>query len=117
MTVSIAQLEREGKVITLNFTIANEDGTRWRIGNDLGKGPTDYSVGGLSLVDAGNAKRYLPGRTGHFTCLCSTTGGSVAIEENQSLPFYAMFAAPPPDVTKVHIEIPGFGILSDVPIA
>ncbi|MEV4221507.1 hypothetical protein [Nonomuraea sp. NPDC049725] len=117
MTVTITQLQREGKMTTLSLTISNEDGPSWRIGNDLGKGPTDYTVGGLSLVDAGNAKRYRPGRTGHFACLCSTTSGSVVIDEGESLPFYATFAAPPPDVTKVHVEVPGFGIMSDVPIA
>ncbi|WP_156325590.1 hypothetical protein, partial [Nonomuraea sp. SBT364] len=54
MTVAITQLQREGKMTTLNLTITNEDGPSWRISNDLGKGPTDYTVGGLSLVDAGN---------------------------------------------------------------
>jgi hypothetical protein len=116
MTVAITQLQREGRMTTLNFTITNEGGPSWRVGNDLGEGATDYTVGGLSLVDAGNAKRYRPGRTGRFTCLCSTTSGSVVIEEGESLPFYATFAAPPPDVTKVHVEVPSFGIMSDVPI-
>ncbi|MBE1592291.1 hypothetical protein ACFPOI_16765 [Nonomuraea angiospora] len=117
MTLVITQLRREGKTTTLNFTLTHEDGPAWRIGHDLGQGPLDYTVGGISLVDTGNAKRYRPGRTGTKSCLCSETSGGKPIEEGRSYPFYAMFAAPPPEVTKVHIEIPQFGIITDVPIS
>ncbi|MEV0624128.1 hypothetical protein AB0I81_63210 [Nonomuraea sp. NPDC050404] len=117
MSVAITQLRREGKTTTLNFTLTHEDGPAWRIGNDMGDSVTDYTLGGVSLVDTGNAKRYRPGRTGANKCLCSETSGGRPIEEGKGYPFYAMFAAPPPEVTKVHIEIPQFGIMANVPIS
>ncbi|MFC4007378.1 hypothetical protein ACFOY2_09100 [Nonomuraea purpurea] len=117
MTVAITKLQRSGKVTTLNFTITHEKGASWRINNDMGESPVDNTVGGISLIDAGNAKRYRPGRTGNNRCLCSAVSGGLAIEPGKSYSLYATFAAPPPDVTKVNIELPVFGILSDVPIS
>ena len=50
------------------------------------------------------------------TCLCSSTR-SLSIDKGDSRSFYAIFAAPPPDVTKANIEIPRMGTFIDVPIS
>src|SRR5690606_19513984 len=49
--VSIDQLDREGKVVTLNFSITNLNDREWQVGSDLGHQVGDWSVGGVSLID------------------------------------------------------------------
>src|SRR5690606_20203842 len=119
--VSIHQLHRAGRVVTLNFSITNLGKEEVWIGDMLGQLSGDRSVGGVSLIDPVNAKRYRPGRTGDDvtepgTCLCSPTDG-VYIDGGKTHYFYATFAAPPPDVTEVNIEIPSVGTITDVPIS
>lgn len=119
--VSIEQLHREGRVVTLNFTLTKLKGGMWRINDAMGQWNWDFSIGGVSLIDPVNAKRYRPGRTGDDvtepgTCLCSPTDG-VYIDGGKTHYFYATFAAPPPDVTEVNIEIPHVGTITDVPIS
>ncbi|SDR13378.1 hypothetical protein [Thermostaphylospora chromogena] len=119
--VSIDQLDREGKVVTLNFSITNLNDREWQVSSDLGHQIGDWSVGGVSLIDPVNAKRHRPGRTGDTdvtkdgTCLCSTTH-SVFIRPGETHSFYAVFAAPPPEVTAVHVEIPRMGTFTNVPL-
>src|SRR5690606_28145099 len=107
--VSIHQLHRAGRGVTLNFSSTNLGKEEVWMGEMLGRLTGDRSVGGVSRIDPVNAKRYRRGRTGADvtepgTCLCSPTDG-VYIAGGKTHYSHATLAAPPPDVTEVNIEI------------
>ncbi|WP_327109129.1 hypothetical protein [Nonomuraea glycinis] len=114
----VTALKRQGKTVTLNWTITVVDG-EVNIHNGMGSATLDYSVSGVSLIDPVNAKRYRVARNGTGSdaqCVCSDTQGNF-LKKGQTVTLYALFAAPPADVTKVNIEMPMIGVLTDVPIS
>ncbi|TXK43367.1 lipoprotein [Nonomuraea sp. C10] len=116
--VEITGLLRQGKTATLNWTITGLEGS-FNVHNGMGGGVFDYSVSGVSLIDPVNAKRYRVARNGtddKAECVCSGTQGEF-LEKDESASLYAVFAAPPADVTKVNIEMPQIGVFTDVPIS
>ncbi|GAB2917429.1 hypothetical protein ACFMQL_19715 [Nonomuraea fastidiosa] len=116
--VDITSLRRQGKTASLTWTITATEG-KVNVHNGLGKGPLDLTVSKVSLIDPVNAKRYRVARNGtteDAECVCSGTQGQF-LEPGESSTLYAVFAAPPPEVTKVDIEMPMFGVLDDVPIS
>ncbi|MFG1698443.1 hypothetical protein [Nonomuraea sp. NPDC049309] len=116
--VDITSLRRQGKTASLTWTITATEG-KVNVHNGLGRGPLDLTVSNVSLIDPVNAKRYRVARNGttkDAECVCSGTQGQF-LEPGESSTLYAVFAAPPPDVTKVDIEMPMFGVLNDVPIS
>ncbi|MFC5834496.1 hypothetical protein [Nonomuraea insulae] len=116
--VDITSLKRQGRTVTLNWMITATDG-KVNMHNGMGTGTLDYTVSGVSLIDPVNAKRYRVARNGtgeDAKCVCSGTQGQF-MEPEQASSLYAVFAAPPPDVTKVNIEMPMIGVFTDVPIS
>lgn len=114
----VTSLKRQGKTVTLNWTITVVDG-EVNIHNGMGSATLDYSVSGVSLIDPVNAKRYRVARNGTGSdaqCVCSDTQGNF-LKKGQTVTLYALFAAPPADVTKINIEMPMIGVLTDVPIS
>lgn len=114
----ITALKRQGRTVTLNWTVTSLEG-RVNLHNGLSTGPLDLTVSGVSLIDPVNAKRYRVARNGtgpDAECVCSRTQGNF-LEKGNSAALYAVFAAPPPDVTKVNVEIPTFGVITDVPLS
>ncbi|MET8001536.1 hypothetical protein [Nonomuraea glycinis] len=114
----VTVLKRQGKTITLNWTLTVVDG-EVNMHNGMGSATLDYSVSGVSLIDPVNAKRYRVARNGTGSdaeCVCSDTQGEF-LKKGQTVTLYALFAAPPADVTKVNIEMPMIGVLTDVPIS
>ncbi|KAB8197539.1 hypothetical protein FH608_003020 [Nonomuraea phyllanthi] len=114
----INELKRQGRTLTLTWRVTATDG-RVVLGTGLGTGPTDYTVSGVSLIDPVNAKRYRVARNGpgqDAECVCSATMGN-RLETGEASTLYAVFAAPPPDVTKINIEMPMIGVFTDVPIS
>ncbi|MFI7417363.1 lipoprotein [Nonomuraea sp. NPDC049684] len=116
--VEITALTRQGRTVTLNWTITAVEG-KVNVHNGLGGGSLDYTVSNVSLIDPVNAKRYRVARNGtaaDATCVCSGTQGQF-LEAGQASTLYAVFAAPPPEVAKVNVEMPMLGVLTDVPLA
>ncbi|GGT03537.1 hypothetical protein ACFFV7_10475 [Nonomuraea spiralis] len=116
--VEITSLKREGRTVTLNWTVTAIEG-KVNLHNGLGTGTLDYSVANVSLIDPVNAKRYRVARNGtgpDAKCVCSGTQGQF-LEAGNASTLYAVFAAPPPEVTKVNVEMPMMGVLSDVPLS
>ncbi|MCG5217523.1 hypothetical protein [Streptosporangium sp. KLBMP 9127] len=120
--VAVTELRREGKLATVHFTMGVAKGERWQIAYALrAEGKTVFNVSGVSLIDTANAKRYRTAFSGATAdsegdCVCSSVQG-IFLSEGESHSFYASFAAPPPDVTKINVEIPRFGVFSDVPLS
>ncbi|WP_214321036.1 hypothetical protein [Nonomuraea sediminis] len=116
--VDITLLQRQGKLVSLNISVTALDG-KVSLHGQMGNDPGDLTLGRVSLIDTVNGKRYRVARNGtgaDAACICSTTQG-VWPEKGQTASLYAVFGAPPPDVTKVNIEMPPFGVFTDVPLS
>ncbi|MFI7638691.1 hypothetical protein [Nonomuraea sp. NPDC049400] len=114
----IISLKRQGRTLTLNWTVTATDG-KVNVHNSMGASPLDFSVSNVSLIDPVNAKRYRVARNGtgeDAKCVCSGTQGQF-LEPGETSTLYAVFAAPPADVTKINIEMPMIGVFTDVPIS
>ncbi|WP_067168962.1 hypothetical protein [Microtetraspora niveoalba] len=120
LTVEITGLKRQGRLATLTWTVTNTGAKRWQMSSGMGDTPggLGLTVAGVNLVDPVNGKRYTVARTGaypHAKCLCSDY--DVFTEPGEVLPLHATFAAPPPDVTKINVDLRVLGVFTDVPIA
>lgn len=120
LVVRITSLRRQGRLATLTWTVTNTGDTRWQMSSNLGDTPggLGLTVAGIGLVDPVNGKRYVVARTGAYpkaTCLCSNY--DVFTEPDEVLPLNATFAAPPPDVTKINVDLKVLGVFADVPIS
>jgi hypothetical protein len=116
--LDITQLRRQGKTTSLNFTVTVLDG-KINLHNGMGSHSLDYTVSQVSLIDPVNGKRYRVARNGtgeDAKCVCSGTQG-MFLQDDQTVTLYAVFGAPPPDVTKVDVEMPMMGVFNDVPIS
>ncbi|MEU8199718.1 hypothetical protein [Streptosporangium sp. NPDC049046] len=120
LTVEITGLKRQGRLSTLTWKVTNNSDDRWQMNSDMGDTPggLGLTVAGISLVDPVNGKRYVVARTGKYPrakCLCSDY--DVFTEAGEVLPLHATFAAPPPDVTKINVDLKVLGVFTDVPIS
>ncbi|MFG1703634.1 hypothetical protein ACFLIM_10610 [Nonomuraea sp. M3C6] len=114
----ITALKRQGRTVSLNWTVTATDG-KVNLHNGMGTAALDFTVSAVSLIDPVNAKRYRVARNGtgeDAKCVCSGTQGQF-LETGEASTLYAIFAAPPPDVTKVNVEMPMIGVITDVPIS
>ncbi|MEU4403222.1 hypothetical protein AB0F88_01790 [Streptosporangium sp. NPDC023963] len=120
LTVGITGIRRQGRLSTLTWTVTNDGDERWQMNSDMGDTPggLGLTVAGVSLVDPVNGKRYVVARTGKYPrakCLCSEY--DVFTEAGEVLSLHATFAAPPPDVTKINVDLKVLGVFTDVPIS
>ncbi|GAA3189734.1 hypothetical protein [Nonomuraea roseoviolacea] len=116
--VDITGLKRQGRTATLTWTVTALDG-KVNLHNGMGTATLDMTVSAVSLIDPVNAKRYRVARNGTSAdseCVCSKTQGQF-LENGATSSLYAVFAAPPADVTKINVEMPMIGVLTDVPIS
>ena len=119
--VDVTELKRSsGGTVSLKFVIANSSPNAFPIGGHR-LGESDISrdsyrdVSGIHLVDPVNKKKYFVVTDAEKNCLCSKNVNDVAPGERVAL--WAKFPAPPPEVTKVTIEVPHFQPMDDVPIS
>jgi hypothetical protein len=116
----IQELKRNsGGTVTLKVTLVNASSKDLGFGYDFGD-PDHHikdfaSVGGISMIDAVNKKKYLVARDSEDTCLCSR--GLNGVSAGARLNVWAKFPAPPDDVQKINISIPHFSPADDVPIS
>jgi hypothetical protein len=116
----IQELKRNsGGTVTLKLTLVNGSSKDLGFGYDFGD-PDHHikdhsSVGGISLIDAVNKKKYLVARDSEDTCLCSR--GLNQVSAGERLNVWAKFPAPPDDVQKINVSIPHFSPADDVPIS
>ncbi|GAA2641975.1 hypothetical protein [Nonomuraea recticatena] len=120
LRVDITGLKRQGRIATLTWTVHNLDPSsdHYYVGSNLGTGNLDWTVAGVSLIDPVNGKRYRVARNGtgdDATCVCSRV--NQRIKGGSALEMYAVYGAPPADVSTVTVEIPNLGVFPDVPIS
>jgi hypothetical protein len=118
--VEINELKRSSDgTVTLRFALVNDSTNSHSFGYDYGdsqQGATDYNaVGGVTLVDGANKKKYFVVRDSENHCLCSRGLKDITAGSRGNL--WAKFPAPPEDVSKISIVIPHFGPIDDVPIS
>ena len=113
--VDILSLQRHDELSTLRFSLTYLGTEQYSVNNDLGS-PTSYDVSGVSLIDGRNSKRYLAARDSADHCVCSSTIG-VQLKPHTTYQLSSTFAAPPRDVTRVQLDIPGVGTLSNFPVS
>ena len=117
--VDITELKRTSDNLTLKFVIVNDSAERFNFGYDFAD--PDHSVkdissmGGVTLVDGANKKKYFVVRDTEDNCLCSRDLKDLTAHSRANV--WAKFPPPPDDVQKISIVIPHFGPLDDVPIS
>ncbi|WP_326810766.1 hypothetical protein OIE62_27165 [Streptomyces scopuliridis] len=100
----------EGGFLTVNGTIKNTSGKRQAPRIDWGGQETQIrktgrSLGGITLVDKAEKKRYYVLRDTDGYPL--TTTGIDAFDADESVTFFAQFPAPSASTSQVDIQIPG----------
>lgn len=125
--VELLALRRtSGSVVTGRFRVVNDGpGTidltstfseeyRYRPGDPVPQGE-GLTVSGIGLLDPVGNKLYLPLSTDDGECLCSRTFSRV-LRPGRSGEVYAMFPAPPAEVTRVTVTMPLTVPFEDVPL-
>jgi len=118
--VDITELKRSGdNNLTLKFAIVNDSAERFSFSYDFGDPDHNIkdfsSIGGVTLVDGANKKKYFVVRDTEDNCLCSRDLKDLPAHARANV--WAKFPPPPDDVQKISVVIPHFGPLDDVPIS
>ena len=119
--VDVTELKRtSGGTINLKFTITNGGSDNFNtrssyLGDNAVSSDNYADVSGIHLVDPVNKKKYFVVVDTDKKCLCSKE--LTEIKPGDKLNLCAKFPAPPPEVTKVTIEVPHFQPMDDVTIA
>ena len=118
--VEVTELKRtSGGTLSLKFTMVNESDKSIGFGYDFGSRDNQIkdhaTVGGITLVDPVNKKKYFVVRDAENKCVCAS--GLKDIPKGSRANLWAKFPAPPANVGKITIVIPHFAPMDDVPIA
>jgi hypothetical protein len=119
--IDVTELKRtSGGTVNLKFVIVNNSTGRFDrnadyFGDHTVSADHYWDISGVHLIDPINKKKYFVVTDAEKKCLCSKE--IPAVESGSRVNLWAKFPAPPPDVTKVTIEIPHFQPMDDVPIA
>lgn len=116
--VDVEALDRRGDTVDLELRITNlSDEFEWEIYSSLGGEGGISDVSGLTLVDLAGNKRYLTLVDSEGGCVCTVFDTVIEdVEAGASRTFQASFPAPPADVSSVDVQVPGLGIVTDVPL-
>jgi hypothetical protein len=119
--IDITELKRtSGGTVNLKIVLSNAGPEKLSVYGDwLGDNKVSKDsyrdISGIHLLDPINKKKYFVVTDADRNCVCSKNIEDVAVGGKASL--WAKFPAPPPEVTKVTIEIPHFQPIDDVPIS
>lgn len=128
LRVDITGLKRNDRLVTLNWNITvvkggGSCGDCWELVTRLSadQSATTYDVSGVRLVDTVNSKRYLVAHSGGSgqevgRCVCSATK-TTGLRPGGGVSLFATFTAPPPDVTKLNVDLLDLGVFDNVPIS
>ncbi|WP_433309189.1 hypothetical protein ACQP0U_19915 [Micromonospora sp. CA-269861] len=125
--VELYQLRRDGGLVNLTVRMTRTDATgspgRWQIASAFQGDTISLAFSGATLIDRKNRKRHLVARSGDSDAtpsqvkyLASAGLASVFVQAGQSVDLYAMFGAPPDDVTVVDVVIPRVPVFENVPL-
>lgn len=118
--IEVTELKRtSGGTLSLKFAMVNDSDKSIGFGYDFASPDNhlkDHStVGGITLVDPVNKKKYFVVRDSENKCVCSS--GVHDLPKASRANLWAKFPAPPVNVGKITIVVPHFAPMDDVPIA
>jgi hypothetical protein len=119
--IDITELKRaSGGTINLKLVFTNSGSETFGIccdyfGDNKLSRDAYKDLSGIHLLDPTNKKKYFVVTDADRSCLCSKNIQDIKAGDKVNL--WAKFPAPPPEVTKVSIEIPHFQPIDDVPIS
>lgn len=117
--VEVTELKRSsGGTVNLKFAVINDSDRTLQISDvsdllDIMKN-SQYTIGGVHLIDPVGKKKYFVARDSENNCVCSEFG---AVEKGDRVNHWAKFAAPADDVERISVVIPGFSPMDDVPLS
>lgn len=119
ITLLVQELKRtSGGTVSLKFSVRNASGEALAYGYNYGEKDrrSDYgSMGGVTLIDEANKKKYFVVRDSEGQCVCSRGLKDQKPGETRNL--WARFPAPPDDVATVSVVVPHFSPMDDVPLS
>jgi hypothetical protein len=123
--LALNELRRvDGGNVLLVFSVRNDGAASVAFGGSYSeKGYFDsgvyqsYDMSGVQLVDVKSRKRHLVLRDSDGLCICSGWLAADPLRPGQEAVLFAMFPAPPTDVTAVNVVVPLFRTVRGVPIA
>jgi hypothetical protein len=88
-------------------------------GQDLADGDRELGdvADGFALIDPQGRKKYLVARDETGRCVCSNGLSSVFVYPDKPVSVEATLSAPPPNVTRVNVQVPNVRTFTDVPIS
>jgi hypothetical protein len=120
--IDVTELKRtSGGTINLKWVVVNNSAERFSrtsefFGDRNVSADHYHDVSGVHLIDPVNKKKYFVVTDAEKKCVCSKDIFD-RLEPGTKANLWAKFPAPPPEVTKVTIEIPHFQPMDDVPIS
>ena len=109
--IVVREVKRDAAAtVTLRFQLVNDGTGTFKTYGVLGE---LFSLDKVTLIDAGNKKKYLVVADAEKHCVCSELKDDVKPGTRFNL--WAKFPAPPADVAKIAVVVPGFEPV-DVPI-
>lgn len=111
--VVIRELKRDAaSTVTLRFQLVNDGNQKVKTYGVLGE---LFTMDKVTLVDTGNKKKYLVVKDTEGVCVCSELKED--LEPGTAFNVWAKFPAPPDDVQKISVIVPGFEPVESVPFA
>jgi hypothetical protein len=111
----VESLVRSGDTVTLKYSLVNGSAKAIVANEFVGSGYNGYrTMSGIHLIDTVGKKKYFPIEDTDHNCICSQDVDDIAPGARATL--WGKYPAPPPNVTKISIEVPHFIPLDGVPI-
>ncbi len=113
--IEVTEMKRDsGGTLTLRMVMINETDKPFGSSCEFREEGLDCgTISAVHLIDLPNKKKYLVVRDDQKKCLCSRFAPVAA---NSRLNLWAKLPAPPDNVEKVTVILPGFMPMDDVPI-
>ncbi|MEN3534094.1 serine/threonine-protein kinase [Microbispora sp. ZYX-F-249] len=107
--LTVDAVRRRGTSVSVQLTVTLKDGNQWWPKDLFGD-----QVSGAALVDPPSGSKFTPASK-DGGCLCSTLPAHW-LQPGDVVPLYATYTGVPEDLETVGLDVPGFGLLADVPI-
>lgn len=126
MRIDVLRLERDGRLVQLDIALVNEGDDTFTIGNAFADRTNEDPRGeifeyrsdasNIGLVDGAAQKVYLPVLDSERACLCSSALGSTQVKAGETFHLVATYGGVPDAVDALDVSVPGFPVITGVPL-
>ncbi|GAA4559782.1 serine/threonine-protein kinase [Planotetraspora kaengkrachanensis] len=109
LKATIDAATRQGTSVSVRFSVQVSGAKQWWPGDLFGD-----AASGVSLIDAPSGSKFTPASK-DGDCLC-TSMPKQWLKSGDTLAVYASYSDVPESVETVGVDIPGFGLIPDIPI-